>query len=102
MSELITDIEQASIFDEGRIRRIKEEVWSDFCDFTHCGANTVRSHFRGDELAPDFSDDYLKRALSSSNAWALMTGLWVGILAERQDLAEAFLEKAEALEPISK
>ncbi|MEO7655166.1 MAG: hypothetical protein ABIS23_05730 [Sphingomicrobium sp.] len=100
IDQIIADIEATDVFDEGRITEIKREVWSDFCDFTHCGGKTIRSHFRGDELTPNFSEAYLKGALMSANAWALTTGLWVAILADNINLAETFLARAKTLNSV--
>ena len=97
VSEIIADLEQVEAFDQKRLSAIKKEVWSDLCDFTHCGGKTIFAHYAGDEIRPTYDEEWLCGALSSANGWALMSGLALVLVAGRNDLGMQFLTKSKSL-----
>ena len=93
----VSDLETCEVFDSGRLTEIKKAIWSDLCDSTHCGGKTISSHFVGDDLLPNFSDEYLSNALQSADAWALMIANSISLLAGRHDIAFLFIERAKKI-----
>ena len=94
---IINDLERVEAFDQKRLSAIKLEVWSDLCDYTHCGGKTIFAHYGGDEIRPVYDHDWLCRALVSADSWALLSGLATVLVAGRTDLGGEFLEKSTTL-----
>ena len=95
-SQAIKDMESVEGFDD-TLQKIKAQIWSDLCDFTHCGGKTIRSHFSEGELRANFATPYLIDAMTSADAWALTTAHSYAILSRRIDLSIVFLERASLL-----
>ena len=95
--KIVKDLEGVEAFDQKRLSFIKEEVWSDLCDFTHCGGKTIFSHFAGNEIRANYDEEWIAQALMSANSWALLSGLATVLLADRVDLGEEFLAKSRTL-----
>ena len=96
-SEIIRDLEEKEAFDQKRLSAIKKEVWSDLCDYTHCGGKTISAHYAGDEIRPTYEEAFLERALVSADSWALMVGTSLVILAGKHEVAPEFLGKSTNL-----
>jgi hypothetical protein len=92
--EIIADLERVEAFDQKRLSAIKREVWSDLCDYTHCGNKTIFAHYAGGEIRPNYDEEWLGRALLSADSWALLSGLALVLVASRIDLADEFLAKS--------
>ena len=94
VTQIIKDLEQVEAFDQKRLSAIKLEIWSDLCDYTHCGGKTIFAHYGGSEIRPMYEDNWLCRALISADSWALLSGLATVLVAGRIDLGGEFLEKS--------
>lgn len=91
---IVADLEKVEAFDQKRLSAIKKEIWSDLCDYTHCGGKTIFAHYAGDEIRPAYDEDWLCGALLSANSWALLSGLALALVAGRLDLATEFLAES--------
>lgn len=96
-SEIIAELEEKEAFDQKRLSEIKKEIWSDLCDYTHCGGKTISAHYAGNEIRPTYEGPFLERALASADSWGLMIGTSLVLVAGRQDLAIEFLAKSRTL-----
>jgi hypothetical protein len=92
--EIVTDLEKVEAFDQKRLSAIKNEIWSDLCDYTHCGGKTIFAHYAGGEIRPMYDDEWLTHALLSADSWALLSGLALVLVAGRNDLGAEFLAKS--------
>jgi hypothetical protein len=95
--EIVADLEKVEAFDQKRLSAIKKEIWSDLCDYTHCGEKTIFAHYAGDEIRPTYDEEWLGRALLSADSWALMSGLALALVASRTELGMEFLSKSKML-----
>ena len=94
--KIIADLERVEAFDQKRLSAIKKEIWSDLCDYTHCGGKTIFAHYGGNEIHPMYDEEWLGRALLSADSWALLSGLALALVADRSDLGIEFLEKSQS------
>jgi hypothetical protein len=92
--KIIADLEGLEAFDQKRLSAIKKEIWSDLCDYTHCGGKTIFAHYAGDEIRPTYTESWLCQALASADSWALLSGLALVLVAGRNDLGMEFLAKS--------
>jgi hypothetical protein len=96
-SEIVAELEERKAFDQKRLSAIKTEIWSDLCDYTHCGGKTISAHYAGDEIRATYEEPFLERALLSADSWGLLIGTSLVVVAGQRDLAEEFLTKSKSI-----
>lgn len=59
INSLLEDIEKAPGYEEGTLKKTKDEVWSALCGYTHGGYFQVAYRNTETEIAPDYDEEHI-------------------------------------------
>lgn len=92
---LVVEIEKLDGYNVGVLSKVKSNSWSDMNSYTHSGFLQIVRRNTANSIEPNYSEDEIIEALNFANAVGLMSAIEVALLASRNELANAFLEKAK-------
>lgn len=94
-TSLTSAIENAIEADVPTLTLLRKNSWDALNGFTHTGFHQVTRRHGGGTLGPNYSDDDIVKALNFTGALGIIAGVQLVILAEREDLVDAFRQKMQ-------
>lgn len=94
-AELLESVEKIDGFESGVLSAAKRKSWKAMNDFTHSGYIHATRRNTDTTIESNYSEEEILEVVGFVNAIGLLSLLQVALLAGKQDLANAVLEKAE-------
>jgi len=87
INSLLKDIENAPGYEEGTLKKAKDEVWSALCGYTHGGYFQVAYRNTETEIAPDYDEEHIIGLLIMASNITLLTVVAFARLVNSEQLA---------------
>lgn len=86
IKDLLAEIEKVNEYEDGRLTKLKENIWGLFCDFTHGGGNQVSWHSPVSSIGAAYTSKEIKIMRKYSDSVAYLNSAAFALLCEDENI----------------